>query len=147
MFDIVRWPRNPWSIFDELETLQSDIDRAFGAGRWRGRRERTYPLLNVWSSDAGVLVDAELPGADPQDVDISVVGDTLTVEGKVNVTDPPEAEAYLRRERPYGTFVRTLKLPFRADTAKVKASYKNGLLRISVPRSEEEKPRKIAIEA
>lgn len=147
MLDMVRWPRNPWSIFDEMETLQSDFDRAFGVGdrRWRG--QRAYPLLNVWSSEDGVVVDAELPGAEPKDVDISVVGDTLTIEGKVNVAESPEGEGYLRRERPYGSFSRALKLPFRAQTEGVKAAYKNGVLRIDVPRSEEEKPKKIAIEA
>jgi HSP20 family protein len=143
-------PRNPWTIFDELESLQADMNRILsGEDPARAlRRSRTvYPPLNVWSGPDGLVVDAELPGVDPQDVEISVVGDELELSGKVNVQPPAEGETVLRRERPAGEFRRTLALPFRADTGAVKATFKNGLLRISVPRSAEEKPRKIAIEA
>jgi len=148
MLDLVTWPRNPWSIFDELESLQDDISRTFGGPR--GRRLRggaRYPLMNVWSSGEGVVVDVEVPGADPKDLDVSVEGDRLTLAGKLNVAEPPEGETYHRRERPAGEFARTLQLPFRAESVGVKASFKNGILRIAVPRSEDEKPKKIQIEA
>lgn len=155
MLDLVTWPRNPWSVFDELESLQEDMNRAFtgqaaGGPDQRGRawsRRQTYPLMNVWSSTDGLVIDAELPGADPQDVEISVVGDQLTLRGKVNAAEDAGEETYHRRERSAGEFVRTLQLPFRADSGSVKANYKNGVLRLTVPRSEEEKPKKIAIEA
>ena len=155
MLELVTWPRNPWSIFDELESLQADVNRMLTgqprseAGR-RGhawRRRLTYPLMNVWTSKDGIVIDAELPGADPKDVDIAVQGDELTLSGKVNAVDVAEGETYHRRERPAGEFSRSLQLPFRAETGAVKANYKNGILRVTVPRSEEEKPKKIAIEA
>lgn len=155
MLELVTWPKNSWSIFDELESLQSDMNRMLTgqpsreAGRrghtWRNRT--TYPLMNVWTGEDGIVIDAELPGVDPKDVDIAVQGDELTLSGKVNVDEPAEGETYHRRERPAGEFTRTLQLPFRAQTGAVKANYKNGILRVTVPRSEEEKPRKIAIEA
>ena len=163
MFELVTWPRNPWSVFDELESLQEDMDRML-AGQpadrqvrrghaWRrpfddthGRRP-TYPLMNVWSSADGLIVDAELPGVDPKEVEISVIGDELTLTGKVNAGSVAEGETYHRRERPAGEFARTLQLPFRAAANAVKASYTNGVLHLTVPRSEDEKPRKIAIEA
>lgn len=150
MFDIVTWPRNPWSIFDDLESMQAEMDRmssARGYERPLRRSRPTFPLLNVWSSADGLVIDAELPGVDPKDVDVSVLGDELTLRGKVNVQEPRKGEAYHRRERPAGEFARTLQLPFRAAAGAVKASYKNGVLRLTVPRSEEEKPRKIAVEA
>ena len=148
MLDVVRWQRSPWSIFDELESLQADMNRAFAAGDrpWRRRRPR-YPLLNVWSSEDGLVIDAEVPGVDPKDVDISVKGDELTLSGKVNTVGPPEGESVHRNERPSGEFARVLQLPFRADAGDVRASYKNGILRVTVPKTEEEKPRKIAIES
>ena len=64
MLDLVTWSRNPWSIFDELESLQDDISRTFGGRRGaRSRSGRTsYPLMNVWSSEEGIVIDAELPG-------------------------------------------------------------------------------------
>ena len=149
MFELVTWPRNPWSIFDELESLQTDMNRAFanaGYGRpWRGGA--TYPLMNVWSSTDGIVVDAELPGVDPKDVDISIRGDELTLRGKVSADGSRKGEAYHRRERPTGEFTRTLQLPFRANQEAVKASYKNGVLRLTVPQSEEEKPKKVIVEA
>jgi HSP20 family protein len=152
MFELVTWPRNAWSIFDELESLQADMNRML-TGSERGprdrasQRRRTYPLMNVWSSADGLVIDAELPGVDPKDVDVSVMGDELTLRGKVNAGEAQEGKTYHRRERPTGEFSRTLQLPFRADTGGVKANYTNGVLRLTVPRSEEEKPRKIAIEA
>ena len=147
--------RSPWSIFDELESLQEDMNRALAGWTSAGterrepawRRRVAYPLMNVWSSSEGLVIDAELPGVDPKDVDISVMGDELTVRGKVNVTEAAEGETCYRRERPTGEFSRTLKLPFRAAAGGVKASYRNGVLRMTVPRSEEEKPKRIAIEA
>ena len=108
---------------------------------------RSYPPLNVWSTAEGLVIDAEMPGVDPQAVEISVVGDELSLHGKVNAQEPAAGEIVLRRERPAGEFERTLQLPFRANAGAVKATFKNGILRISIPRSEEEKPRKIAIEA
>jgi len=150
MFNLITWPRNPWSIFDDLESIQEDMNRAFserGYERPLRRSRPTFPLLNVWSSEDGLVIDAELPGVDPKDVDISVLGDVLTLRGKVNVQEPARGEAYHRRERPTGEFARTLQLPFRANAGGVKANYKNGVLRLTVPRSEEEKPKKIAVEA
>jgi len=155
MFELTTWPRSPWSIFDEMESLQDDMNRLFageasGGPARRGRawrRRPTYPLMNVWSSADGVVIDAELPGVDPKDVDISVTGDELTLRGKVNVEKEAEGGTCHRRERPSGEFLRTLQLPFRADAGAVKATYRNGILRLSVPRSEEEKPRRIQVEA
>ena len=150
MFELVTWPRNPWSIFDDLESMQEDMNRMFsdrGYERPLRRSRPTFPLLNVWSSADGVVIDAELPGVDPKDVDVSVLGDELTLRGKVGIQDPRMGETYHRRERPAGEFVRTLQLPFRADAGGVKANYKNGVLRLTVPRTEAEKPKKVAIEA
>ncbi|NQU40428.1 MAG: Hsp20/alpha crystallin family protein [Lentisphaerae bacterium] len=154
MLELVTWPRNPWSIFDELESLQTDMSRMIAgqerdqAGdRGRAWRRPTYPLMNVWTSADGMVIDAELPGVDPKDVDIAVQGNELKLSGRVNATTAAEGETYHRRERPAGEFTRTLQLPFRANAGGVKANYKNGVLRVTVPRSEEEKPRKIAIEA
>ena len=142
-------PRTPWSIFDELESLQADMNRLLTETepeRYSRRTRRTYPPMNVWASPEGLVVDAEMPGVDPKEVDISVVGDEVTLHGKVNTQDAAQGEVVLRRERPSGEFQRTLQLPFRADAAGVKATSKNGILRIAIPRSEAEKPRKITIE-
>ena len=144
MIDLVKWPAAQWSILDELDSLQDDMSRVFGGGRaWR---RAIYPPVNAWLSDDGVILDVELPGVNPDDVDISVVKDELTISGKVGVAEGDKDRKYYRRERPSGEFSRTLRLPFAANPDGVSANYKNGILRISVPRSEDTKPKKIAIE-
>ena len=148
MFELTTWPRSAWSIFDELESLQENMNRAF-----RGERETTghtgerYPLLNVWTSDDGLMVEADMPGVDPSDVDVSVMGDELSISGKVNVKPDAENVVVHRRERPHGEFSRSLKLPFRVENDKVSAQFQNGILRVKLPRSEAEKPRKITVQA
>jgi len=149
MFEIEIGPQNPWTVFDELESLQTEMNH-FLSDRERSRFNRrsrlAYPPLNVWSSPEGLVIDAEIPGVDPGDVEISVKGDVLTLRGKVNVREKAEGETIHRQERPSGEFLRTLQLPFRADAGTVKATCRNGILRLTLPRSEEEKPRKIAVE-
>ena len=71
--------------------------------------------MNVWSSEDGLVIDAELPGVNPKDVDVSVMGNELTLRGKLNTEEPPEGTSYSRRERPAGEFARKLRLPFRAN--------------------------------
>ena len=142
-------PRNPWTIFDELESLQANMNRLLETregGRYGRRGGGVYPPMNVWSSPEGLMVEAEIPGLEPKDVEIAVDGDELTLRGKVGGGAPAEGEVALRRERPGGEFQRTLKMPFRADSGGVKATCRNGILRITVPRSEDDKPRKIAVE-
>jgi HSP20 family protein len=148
MLELVTWPRNAWSVLDELESIQAGMNRAFSdLGRTAPqRRSAKYPLVNVWSSADGLVIDAELPGVDPKDVDVSVVGDELTIRGQTSAHEA-QGETYYRRERPSGAFERTLQLPFQANAEAVKANYKNGVLRLTVPRREEEKPKKIAVQA
>ena len=140
--------RSPWSMFDELASLQEDLNRAFsGVGTEVSRWRREVPLMNIWQSEEGIIVDAELPGVDPAEVEVSVVGDELSLRGKLAESAPAEGEKVYRRERQTGQFARTVQLPFRAEAEKVKAAYKNGILRVTVPRSEEEKPKRVAIQA
>ena len=147
MYSLLTGSRSPWSVFDELESLQRDFNRAFGAN-WPARaRRRSYPPFNVWSGKEGLIVDAEVPGVDPKDLNVSVSGDELTLQGKVGAEGAREGETVHREERRSGEFVRVLQLPFRAKESDIRANYKNGILRITVPRPEEEKPKKIAIEA
>lgn len=148
MLELMIGPRNPWTIFDELESLQADMNALLSApatGRFDREPRGAYPPLNVWSAAEGLVVDAEMPGVEIKDVEIAVDGDVLSLRGKVNAEASAAGETMLRRERPAGEFQRTLQLPFRANAGAVKAAFKNGILRISVPKSAEEKPRKIAI--
>ena len=128
---------NPWREFGRLRREMDDL-----LGRVPGRE---YPALNVWTSEDGVAITAELPGVKAEDLDISLTGDTLTIRGTRAPEELKEGEAYHRRERAYGTFVRSVRLPFGIDGDKVEATSQNGLLRLTLPRAEEEKPKKIEV--
>ena len=99
----------------------------------------------MYANEDGVAVTAELPGVRAEDLEVSAFQDTLTLRGKRPA--PDEARAYHRRERQQGEFVRTLNLPFRVDPNRVEANLENGVLRLSLHRPEEDKPKRIKISA
>ncbi len=137
--------RGPWR---EMERFQREMERLLSnMAEPRLHRPASYPAMNVWTNNEGVVVTAELPGVEPEDIDISVVNDTLTVSGARRPDELKQGEKYHRRERNFGRFTRTFQLPFRVDADKVEAVFDKGVLQISLPRAEADKPRKIAIKA
>jgi HSP20 family protein len=93
------------------------------------------------------VVTAELPGVEPGDIEISVVGDTLTLSGSRQLDDPGEGGTYHRRERSHGRFTRAIRIPFPAEPDGVEAVFDRGVLSISLPRLEADKPRRIEVRA
>lgn len=131
--------------WQEMERLRQDMNRLFESSRPRSRAAR-FPAINVWSNDLeGVIVSAELPGVSPEALDISVTADTLTINGSRLPEDLPEGAQYHRRERYCDEFSRTVQLPYTVDTNQVEASAENGILTITLPRAEAEKPRQIEV--
>jgi HSP20 family protein len=130
-----------------MRRLQRDMNRLFEdwAPGLRGRSEG--PLLNLWSGKDDLVVTVELPGVEAKDVDISVVGDQLTVRGKREAEAVGEDAAWVRQERPVGEFVRSIQLPYRVDADKVTAEMRNGVLRVTLPRHEADRPRQIVVKA
>jgi HSP20 family protein len=101
--------------------------------------------MNVWTNEDGGVVTAELPGVDAEEIDISVEDGTLTLRGTLKPGELEEGETYHRRERGTGAFSRTVQLPFQVDNDQVEATFEKGVLSISLPRAEEDKPTKVAI--
>ena len=134
-----------WAPPRELRGLHEDVNRPID--RTQDPRSTEYPPLNVWSNEDETIVLAELPGLAADDIDISVVQNTLTLRGSRKPEELKKGEGYHRRERWTGQFVRSLELPFEADNSKVEAEYKHGVLSIHLPRAEEHKPKKIAVKA
>jgi HSP20 family protein len=131
--------------FWEMQRLQREMNDLFsGYGRVSGR---DYPALNAWLSENEVMATAELPGIDPEKLDISVVGDSLTLRGIREADRIQEGDTYHRQERGFGEFSRTIQLPFQVDADKVEAKYEKGILRIRLPRAEADKPRRISIKS
>ena len=100
--------------------------------------------MNVYAGRDGIAVVAELPGVEPGDLEVHAHRDTLTLRGARRPAAESE-QAYHRRERRSGTFTRTLQLPYRVDPERVEAQLENGVLRLSLPRPAEDKPRRITI--
>lgn len=137
---------SPYGMWNEMDRFQREMNRTFD--RALSSRYPTipeFPALNVWRDEAGAVVTAELPGLKLEDIEISVTGDTLTLKGDYAQPEKDEDIRYHRQERRYGKFSRSLQLPFNVDAEKVEASYKNGVLKISLPQSEADKPKKIQI--
>lgn len=104
----------------------------------------SFPAFNVWSNDDGAVLTSELPGVKMEDIDITVSGKEVTVKGARKEEENKDVR-YIRRERPTGEFTRAFELPYQIDAAKVGAKLSNGVLRIDLPRAENDKPRKIAV--
>ena len=145
------WPRRmrefwSWQPGEDMRRLQQEMNRRF-SGLWPTAARRGFPAVNVWAGRDDAIVTAELPGIDPGALDISVVGDTLTIAGE-RKPDAPEGDVvFQRNERETTTFVRKLLLPFRVEPDAVEATYARGILRINLPRLETDKPKQIAVKA
>jgi HSP20 family protein len=129
-------------------SLQSDIARlfgdAYGAGEISGRGAWT-PFLDVYETPESFVVKVDLPGLNPNDVDVTLDQNLLTISGERKATNEVKEENYHRVERRYGSFQRTVSLPAHVDADAIQASFNGGVLEITVPKSEQAKPRKIKV--
>jgi HSP20 family protein len=138
---LVRRQNDPWQEFDRIHRMMEDVFQGTGSPKTAPR----HPAINLKSGEGGAELTAELPGLDPKDIEISIEGKTLTFGGERKAEDTEKDERYHRRERWQGKFRRTLELPFTIEAGKVKAGFKNGVLKITLPKAEAEKPKKISI--
>jgi HSP20 family protein len=140
--DVLR--RADWEPFAELNRFQREMNRLFGDFNGNGDRQ-VFPPLNIYTGKENVLVTAELPGVDPQAIDISILGNALTLSGVRQAQELKEGEVCHRAERTQGEFQRTVELPVKVNPDKVEASYAQGILRVTLPRSEEDKPKLVKV--
>ncbi|MCD6286533.1 MAG: Hsp20/alpha crystallin family protein [Anaerolineae bacterium] len=136
-----------WPSRQRVQQMRRAMSRGI-AGEIQGAglaAPASYPAMNVWMNDEGAVLTAELPGCNPANIDITVVGDTLTVKGSRTEEVLPEGAVYHRRERTCGSFSRGFTLPFEIEASRVDAAFEQGILRITVPRAEADKPRKIQV--
>lgn len=132
-----------FSSLRDMQRLQDSLNCFMSASAANSPSE--FPLVNVWSSESGAIVRAEVPGIAPEDVDISLVHDTLTIRGSRKAEELKEGETRHRYERGHGQFTRSLQLPFGVEADQVEAKFSNGVLQITLPRAEAEKPRRISV--
>lgn len=132
-----------WDPFAEMAQLHRAMNRLFGDVDGTGE---TFPAINVYANEDEAVVSAEVPGVDPEHLEISASGNALTLSGSRQAEDPEKGEAFHRNERFSGRFTRTLELPFNIDAAGIKAQLRHGILKVTLPRAEADKPKKIKIE-
>ncbi len=145
-----------WEPFRDLMGLQERMNRLFDDS-WRARsgggaQEDDWalggawaPAVDIYEKDGAIVLKAEIPGVDPKDVDVRVENNTLTLRGERKFDEEVKRDNYHRVERAYGGFSRSFTLPNVVDTEKIKAEFKDGVLRLVLPKREEAKPKQIEI--
>jgi len=143
-----------WEPFRDLVSLQGRMNRLFDEsfrGVSRGGAEEDWaqgawsPAVDIYEKDGTIVLKAELPGIEPKDVDVRVENNILTLKGERRFEAEVQQDSYQRVERAYGTFSRSFTLPTVVDTENIKAEFKDGVLRMSLPKKEEAKPKQISI--
>ncbi len=149
---LTRWePRDELDLVDPFRTIEQMMDEL-----WRGWPRRFWqdttraflrPAMDVIENDKNLTVRIDLPGMKPEDVNIEVQDDTLIVSGEMGDTIEKEGDRYHYRERSYGSFQRSLRLPGTVDADKADASFENGVLTIVLPKRPEAQPKQIKVKA
>jgi HSP20 family protein len=127
----------------QMQSAQDDLNRMFGGLRFYTAAE--FPLLNLWTSSDGAVLAAEVPGVAPESLDITIRRDTVTMRG-TRAPEPAEEGTLLQRqERMHGPFARTITLPFPVDSEKSSARFERGVVILTLPRPENDKPHRINV--
>ena len=140
--------------FRDLSEIQSEMNRLFDGFFGRpsqvgqvGGMERVWaPAVDMYETKDELVITAELPGLTEKDIQLSITGDMLTIRGERRWDQEVEQENYYRGERWFGKFERALPLPIPVQAEKVKASYRDGVLTVTLPKAEEIKPKEIKID-
>jgi HSP20 family protein len=141
-----------WQPFSELVSLRDAMDRLFEDSYVRPSLATSFgegmgTPVDMYQTDKDVVVKASLPGVKPEEVDISITGDVLNIEGEHKEEQEVKEKGYFRKELRYGTFSRSLQLPVAVKTDKADAVFENGVLTLTLPKAEEAKPKQIKVKA
>ena len=145
MFDLI-----PWERTKSLSKLRKEMDdlwgRFFGDAGFQPFAETIWgPALDVKETKDNIVITAELPGMTAKDIEVSISGDLLTLKGEKKQEKEEQEESYHLVERRYGTFSRNIRLPAEVDPQKIRANHKDGILTVTLPKSEKAKEKQIKI--
>ena len=141
--------REEWNPLKDLLEIQEEINRLFDTSlaKWPFTKKKgEIPAVDVYEDKDNIVVEADIPGVDPKDIEINLENDTLTLRGKKEEKKEEKKGDYYCMERFYGEFHRSIQIPSKVDTSKIKATYKKGVLKNALPKKEEEKEKGIKIE-
>ena len=132
--------------FDQLQReLERMLESAFGSVS--SSAVGVYPAVNLFDAGDAYVVKAELPGVEPDKIEVDVEDDTLTLRGERAFSEPKQEVAYHRRERDQGRFRRVVRIPGRVEAGEAKADYRDGVLTVRIPKAKETRPRRVEIRA
>ncbi|MCF6187742.1 MAG: Hsp20/alpha crystallin family protein [Desulfobulbaceae bacterium] len=137
--------RNPWAEFERIRRGLDELSQNLISEGKMHMHATVYPPLNMYENADSLIIKAELPGVQAEDLDISVEGDTLTLLGKRKAHQEEEQTSYHRREIEAGNFSRAIALPTKVDLDKITAKLVDGVLTITLTKADEVKPRQISI--
>lgn len=147
-----------WSPMKELEDMRRDMERLFEdfieplprrRRRWWGKPAEggmIVPGIEMYDRKNDIVVKVEVPGVDKKDIDLTITENNLTIKGEVRREEEVKEEDCYAAELSYGSFARSIPLPVEVDSTKARATYKNGILEIVLPKKEEAKPKEIKVE-
>ena len=142
-----------WEPFRDLISLREAMDQLLKESYVRPGTEMLASraagalAVDMYETDEAVVVKTATPGVDPEDIDISITGDTLTIKGETKVEEEIQEENYLCRERRYGAFSRSLTIPVAVQADEAEAEFEDGVLTLMLPKAEQVKPKAIEIKA
>ena len=140
-----------WEPYRDLVTLREAMDRLFAESFVRpgSAFPTTFegPAVDMYQTKDEIVVQATIPGVKPEDIDISVTGEILTIKGEFKQEDKIEEGSYVRQERRFGQFSRELSLPTQVNADKAKAEFEHGVLTLHLPKAEAVKPKSITVKA
>ncbi len=142
-----------WEPMRDVVTLRDAMDRLFDEAFTRpwlrrdGASAAFAPAMDLYQTESDVVVKAAIPGIKPEDVQINVTGDLLTIKGETRESNESKEKSYQIREQRWGAFERTVQLPTLITAEKAKADFENGILTITLPKADEVKPKTITVKA
>jgi HSP20 family protein len=140
--------RDLWDPFDMISDLQEEMNRLFSRSLTRPDRVNALytPEIDLHEDENGFTVKADMPGMRREDLDISILGNKLILKGKRKGETEKKDKNWLHAERWHGSFERSFELPTEVDASNIKAAFKEGVLEVTLPKSEAAKPRQIKVE-
>ncbi len=134
-----------YSPFKEIEMLEREINKMFNDFFGNVGVTYEYPLIDMIDTNDAILVYAEIPGINKDDIKVKIHNDVLTISGERKEPELPEKANCIIREREFSKFMRSVRLPYPVDVNKVSAEYKDGILKITLPKKEEFKEKEIQV--
>ncbi len=140
-----------WDPFADMAQLREQVNRLFDTTLNRSGQEptaaRTWaPVVDIYETVQAIVLHVDLPGVKPEEIDIRITGDTLTLKGERTLAREETEKQYVRIERAYGAFQRSFTLGVPIEQSAVTAAYHDGVLEITLPKAEESKPKQVKVD-